>query len=135
MVTQHNPDDSQVIHRVLNGDINAFEILLEKYQDHIFMIVNKHLPHDMVTEIAHETFVKAYKSLGSFKFKSSFSHWLSAIAVRTCHDFWRKRYRNREVPVSTLTDRHHDWLERVTLAQSEHLFNQNEGNKETQAIL
>lgn len=135
MVTQQNKDDFQVIHRVLAGDINAFEKLLEKYQDHVFMIVSKHLPQDMVEEIAHETFIKAYTAMVSFKFESSFSHWLSTIAVRTCHDFWRKRYRNQEIPVSVFTDKHHDWLEQVTSEQSGRSFKQDQNRKEAQEVL
>jgi len=135
MVNQQNTDDFQVIHRVLAGDINGFEKLLERYKDHVFMVVNKHLPRDMVEEIAHEAFVKAYQSLPSFKFESSFKHWLSAIAVRTCHDFWRKRYRSNEVPVSTLTDDHHNWIERITSEQSGLSFRQDQKRKEVREVL
>ncbi len=135
MVDLHNSGDFQVIHRVLAGDINAFETLLEKYQNHVFIIMSKHLPQDMVEEIAHETFISAYKSLGSFNFESNFSHWLSKIAVRTCHDFWRKQYRNHEVPMSSLTDKHQNWLDRVTSTQSALSYNQAQRRIEAHEVL
>ena len=49
-----------------------FENLLNKYQNYVFKISNKHVPYEEVEDIAQEVFVKAYKSLGSFQKKKRF---------------------------------------------------------------
>ncbi len=127
--------DIEIIRRVLDGDVNAFELLLNKYQDHVFTIVKKHVSYDLVEETAHDVFIRAYQSLATFKNTSKFKHWLSAIAVRTCYDFWRKHYRNREVPVSSLTDQQQHWLESVISAQSSQSFHEEEGLQHAREML
>ncbi len=56
-------------------------------------------------------FIRAYQGLAGYLAKSGFKQWLSGIAVRTCYDFMRKKYRTREIPLSELTDAHREWLE------------------------
>jgi RNA polymerase sigma-70 factor (ECF subfamily) len=127
--------DIEIVRRVVDGDVNAFELLLNKYQDHVFTIVKKHVPYDLVEEVAHDVFIRAYQSLPTFKNTSKFKHWLSSIAVRTCYDFWRKHYRNREVPVSSLTDQQQHWLESVISVQSSQSFYEEEGNQHAREVL
>ena len=111
---QHDPsrpDDSEIIRQVLDGNVNAFESLVAKYRALVLKIVQRHVERGDVEEAAQETFVRAYRSLPTFKGRSDFSQWLSAIAVRTCHDHWRKAYRSREIPLSAITERHQEWLD------------------------
>ncbi len=111
---KHRPDDSSdaaIIDTILSGDVNAFEVLLERYQAYVFSVVRKHVPADQVEETAHEVFIRAYQGLFSFSGKSVFKAWLAGIAVRTCYDFWRKRYRSKEISFSSLTEAHRVWLE------------------------
>ncbi|MDD2604219.1 MAG: sigma-70 family RNA polymerase sigma factor [Desulfobacterales bacterium] len=105
--------------RVLAGDVNAFANLLRRYQAQVIGIVRRHVPPDRVEEIAQDVFVRAYRSLGNFREGDRFRQWLSAIAVRTCYDYWRRRYRRREVAVSQLSEAHRAWLERVGAADAE----------------
>jgi len=37
--TDNAPDDASVIHNILRGNINSFEILMDRYQDHVSRIV------------------------------------------------------------------------------------------------
>jgi len=111
--------DRADVDRVLGGDVNAFADLLRRHQDHVTGIVRRHVPPDRVAETAQDVFVRAYQSLGSFRQNDRFRQWLSAIAVRTCYDYWRRRYRRREVAVSQLTEAHRSWLEKVGAADAE----------------
>jgi RNA polymerase sigma-70 factor (ECF subfamily) len=112
-------DDADIIRRILGGDVNAFELLVEKYQQHVFSIVRKHVPVINIDETAHDVFVRAYQGLAGFAGKSGFKQWLSGIAIRTCYDFWREKYRRREVPVSELTEAHREWIENTVCDDSE----------------
>ncbi len=64
--------------------------------------------------MSQDVFIRVFRSLESFKGPTGFRHWVAKIAVRTCYDFWRKEYRNREIPMSAMTDRHEEWMDRVT---------------------
>ncbi len=127
--------DVEIIHRVVEGDVNGFEILLKRYKAHILKVVNRHVPSSELEDISQEVFIRAYKSLPTFKARGSFKQWLSAIALRTCYDFWRKRYRSREKPVSTLSENHQDWLDRVMANQSNEAFNDQRSQKEAKEVL
>ncbi len=127
--------DAEIVYRVIDGEVNAFEYLLKKYNAHVCMIVKKHVPYDQVEETAQDVFVRAYQSLPTFKQKSGFKQWLSAIAVRTCYDFWRKQYRSRELPISSLSEKHRDWLKNVMSDQSAELFNEKSRQEEARELL
>lgn len=92
--------DEQIIRQVIAGKIDLFEELLMRYQEHVGRIVAGHVPREMVEEVAHDVFVRAYLSLPTYSFRTPFSHWLSTIAVRTCYDVWRSVSARREVPLS-----------------------------------
>jgi len=93
------------------------------------------VPYDQAEETAHNVFIRAYQSLPTFKQKSEFGHWLSSIAVRTCHDFWRQRYRSKEVPMSSLTQQHQEWLENVISDTSDRAFGEYGSRKEAREVL
>jgi RNA polymerase sigma-70 factor (ECF subfamily) len=129
------PSDAEIIRRIIDGEVNAFEHLLKKYQDHVLRIVKKHVPFHEVEEMAQEVFVRAYQALPGFKGEGGFRQWLSSIAVRTCYDFWRKRYRSREVPMSDLSENHRDWLEKTLSHQSDTSFYEKSREKEAREML
>lgn len=129
------PSDAEIVRRVIEGEINAFESLLLRYKDHVLEVVKKHVPYNEVEETAHDVFVRAYQSLSTFKGRSSFKQWLSTIAVRTCYDFWRKRYRSRELPMSSLTEEHQEWLERVVSNRSGQSFDDKASQREARELL
>lgn len=127
--------DTEIVRRVLNGDSDAFELLLTRYKDTVLKIVKKHVPYSDVEETIQNVFLRAYQSLPSFKGNSGFRQWLSSIAVRTCYDFWRKTYRSREVPMSALTEKHQNWLEEVITEQSEQIINEKGSQNEARELL
>jgi RNA polymerase sigma-70 factor (ECF subfamily) len=76
------------------GDIEAFEMLMEKYQKKVFNIALRLLGnHDDASEVTQEVFIRIYKSIGSFKGESQISTWIYRIATNVCLDELRKRKR------------------------------------------
>jgi RNA polymerase sigma-70 factor (ECF subfamily) len=132
--TDRTKDDA-VVHRVLNGDPDAFEGIIVRYEAHVLRILKKHLPSDRVEEIAQETFIRAYRSLPSYRGDGKLKGWLSAIAVRTCYDFWRRQYRSPEFTMSSLSEegRHH--VEAVLANRSGERFQEETRRKEAEALL
>jgi len=129
------PSDAEIIRRIIDGDVNSFEHLLKRYQNYVLRIVTKHIPYNEVEEMSQEVFVRAYQALPGFKQEGSFRQWLSAIAVRTCYDFWRKRYRSRELPMSDLSENHQGWLEHTLSNQSDKSFHEKGREKEAKELL
>ena len=127
--------DEEIVRQVLDGNINAFESLLKRHSVQVLKIVQRHVPYEDVEETVQEAFVRAYKSLPTFRGESDFSRWLSAIAVRSCYDYWRKAYRSREVPMSTLTERHQEWLEAVLSDDSQQSYDEEGLQTEARELL
>lgn len=133
--TSSKLSDREIIQRIIDGDADAFAHILTKYKDHVMGIVNRHVPYDQVEETAHDAFIRAYQSIAAFKGEDNFKHWLSSIAVRTCYDFWRERYRAREIPMSSLTEKHQQWLENVISDTSDRAFYEHGSRKEAREVL
>ena len=128
-------DDSEIVHRVLKGEVNAYGHLIDRYKDHALKIIKRRVPTSEVEDVAQEVFVKAYQSLPHFDPDSQFQKWLSTIAVRTCYDYWRRFYRNREMSVSELSDKHRVWLETVISSESTTSAETMAQQKETREVL
>jgi RNA polymerase sigma-70 factor (ECF subfamily) len=116
--TDNTSDDTSVIRNTLRGNINSFEILIERYQDYVARIVGNHVPWQEVPEVAHDIFVQAYQSLGGFHGTGSFKNWLAKIAIRCCHDFWRGYYQKQENLAGPLPEACRDWVDHLLTDQS-----------------
>ena len=130
-----NQDDDDIVCQVVAGSVNAFEQLLKKYQYLVLAIVKKHVPAEQIEDMTQDVFVRAYRSLPTYKGKNSFGHWLSVIAVRTCYDFWREHYKSRELPMSSLTEENEAWLKAALFDNSSQSFREAGLQKEAREIL
>ena len=128
-------DDQDIVHEILEGEVDAFALLMTRHQDYVLAIVKRHVPADQAEELAQEVFIKAFQSLAGWRRQGRFRSWLSAIAVRTCYDFWRKHYRSREVPLSALSEAHREWLDRALADASESSWQKISRRREAREIL
>jgi len=87
----YHPDE-HYIERVLHGDQSSFAILVERHKQMVFTIASRMLRNrEEAEEVAQDAFLKAYKSLKSFKKKSKFSTWLYKIVYNLCVSKLRKK--------------------------------------------
>ncbi|MBF0343413.1 MAG: RNA polymerase sigma factor [Nitrospirae bacterium] len=127
--------DQDVISSILNGAIDEFEIILKRYERYVFAIVIKHVPYETAQEVAHEVFIKIYYGLRSFRGETPFKHFVAAIAVRSCYDYWRQWYKSNEAPMSTLTQEHSNWCDSVIASESLEIFKQSQSSREAKEVL
>jgi RNA polymerase sigma-70 factor (ECF subfamily) len=76
--------DQALVERVQQGDKQAFDVLVIKYQLRIAKLVSRFLrnPAD-VPDVVQEAFIKAYRALPGFRGDSAFYTWLYRIAINT----------------------------------------------------
>lgn len=85
-------EDKHDIERVLNGDVNAFTSLVRRHQNWVFTIALRITGNrEDAEEIAQDVFLKAYRSLKTYKGSSKFSTWLYSIAYNTAISKTRKK--------------------------------------------
>jgi len=88
-------DDLRLIREFKNGNEQAFNQLVIRYQEKIYWIVRRMVnDHDEADDITQDVFIKVYKSLKTFKGESSFYTWVYRIAVnRSLNAIRRKKLR------------------------------------------
>lgn len=108
-------NDADVIRSVLDGAVDGFELIVHRHKAKIGRIVASRVRPEDVEEIAHQTFVRAFNSLGSFGGKAPFENWLSKLAVHCCYDYWRVKKREDARHVHPGEDENYQvWLDRVS---------------------
>jgi RNA polymerase sigma-70 factor, ECF subfamily len=95
-------DDTVLVREAQRGDRAAFEALVRNYDQAVLRLA-MHLTgsdHE-AQDIYQEAFLKAYRSIGSFRFECSFYTWIYRIVTNLCLDHLRKRQvRKEDAPVA-----------------------------------
>ena len=84
--------DATLIRAVLDGDGEAFGILMGKHRAAISSMVFRHVRHREETEdVVQEVFFQAFQNLGRFRGESKFSTWIYSIALNRIRNHVRRR--------------------------------------------
>ncbi len=85
-------DDADLIQRVLEGDDDAFSVLVRKYQKQVHALAWRKIgDFHIAEEITQDTFLNAYKRLSTLKKPQRFASWLYVIAANRCSSWLRKK--------------------------------------------
>jgi RNA polymerase sigma-70 factor (ECF subfamily) len=77
--------DHELVRAFQGGNPKTFDELVRRHQDRVFNLCYRMMgTHEDADDCAQETFVRVYRSLKTFRFRSAFSTWLYRIAVNTC---------------------------------------------------
>ncbi len=87
--------DAALMLRVKQGDLEAFEELVEKYKQPVTNLIYRTLHDAMEAEdLAQNVFLQAYKSAHRYRVSAKFSTWLYTIARNLCLNEIRRRSRH-----------------------------------------
>jgi RNA polymerase sigma-70 factor (ECF subfamily) len=96
--------DLILIERAREGDLSAFNDLVELYQDQLFALVARMVPdRDQASDAVQEAFFSAYRNLAGFR-GGSVRSWLNRICVNAAMDAQRARRRRPVQPYPELED-------------------------------
>ncbi len=88
MRQDENISEKKLIALAKEGDMEAFESLVRKYQKSIYYLCHRMTgAHQSADDLSQEAFIKAYISLSSFKDGMNFFTWLRKIAVNNNLNF------------------------------------------------
>lgn len=94
-------DDKSLVRRAVRGDRKAFEMIIRKYQQPLMNYLGRILAdRELCADFAQDIFLKALRSLKSYKPAYKFSTWIYKIASNHVIDYWRKK---QLTPISTDT--------------------------------
>lgn len=96
-------NDAKLVEKFRGGDIEAFNRLVERWQDRIHRFAYRYFSsHDEAREITQKTFIRAYKKLHTLEDVDKFSSWLYRIANNLCLDEVKRAGRRRSAPMKAL---------------------------------
>ncbi len=95
--------DAFLVEQCRAGDEEACEALVRQYQERVFALISRMTGDpDRVEDIAQEVFLKAFRSLKSFRGGSRFYTWLYRITVNTVLNTMRSQGRRQETSLDAL---------------------------------
>ena len=97
--------DLEIIDRVLAGDVDAFAVIISRYQDKIFRYVYSQVnSYDEAVDLAQEILVVVFESLPSFRREAKLYTWIFSIMVNFCKNYRKKSRRYSTVPLEGHAD-------------------------------
>ena len=101
--------DEDIVRAVRNGRTEAFADLVDRHKDGVYgTLMRLTADTQLAEELAHETFVRAFRSLKNFRGESRFGTWLTRIAINLARDNVRERRRDRTVSLDAALERDPD---------------------------
>lgn len=125
--------DTQLVRNFRNGDIQAFNKLVERWQHRIHRVAYRYFAsHDEAKDITQKTFIRAYKKLNTLEDIDKFPSWIYRIANNLCLDETKRAGRRRSAPMESLKN---DLLSKSIAADPERSLQQSELGKILQQAL
>lgn len=94
------PTNESLVKSAQSGDMTAFEELVHRHRDKIygrvFSIVRN---EEEALDLSQEAWIKAWQRLHQFAGDSSFTTWITRIAINLCLDHLRRQQRHRVEPL------------------------------------
>ncbi len=98
-------NDKFCIENCLEGKNEYFEVLVRRYQNHLFNIVNKMVRNrDNAEDITQESFLKAFNRLRNFDIDRDFFPYIVRIAINCTKDFLRKNAKETSLQIERITN-------------------------------
>jgi len=83
--------DAQLVKATVEGDPQAFEEIVERYQRLVFNIIYHYMGRrNEVEDLAQEVFLKVFRALDTFDATRPLKSWIGRITANTCLDEIRK---------------------------------------------
>ena len=104
-------EEAALVQRIQNGDADAFAVLMEEYQKKVYLLALRTVGNQQDAEdMTQEAFLRAYRSIHSFRGDSKLSVWLYRLTTNLCIDLLRSRGRKPTVSL-TVEDNDEDTQE------------------------
>jgi RNA polymerase sigma-70 factor (ECF subfamily) len=85
-------EDQALVSKVLNGDMQAFRLLITQHERLVAHMIGRLVKHDGEREeLCQDVFLRVYDKLAEFSFQSKLSTWIATIAYRYAINHLRKK--------------------------------------------
>ena len=99
------PSDEELVEQFQGGDPSAFETLVRRWDRRIQGLIYRVVGgEEEARDLCQETFLRAYRGLGTFKKEARFSSWLYQIALNVSRDRLRRRRLRNHVSLDEMAE-------------------------------
>ncbi|OGP80840.1 MAG: hypothetical protein A2Y95_11530 [Deltaproteobacteria bacterium RBG_13_65_10] len=89
--TSYDPPDLEVVRRCQEGQADAFQILVERYQQRALRLAYRYVrSQDDAQDIVQDAFIRVFRSIKEFRNESHFYTWFYRILVNLALDHIRR---------------------------------------------
>lgn len=86
--------NEQILKKALSGDINAFQVLFSLFQNQLKSYLYRLLANrNDAEDLTHDTFIKAFDKLSTFKGEASLKTWVFQIATNLSYNYLQRQKR------------------------------------------
>lgn len=98
--------DTEVIIRVINGEKSLYELIVRRFNSHLYKIGRSYnFNHEDTQDLMQDTYVDAFKSLSQFEQRSNFKTWLIRIMLNNCYHKKQKLSFKNEHPQEIINEK------------------------------
>jgi len=102
---QTSDHDIALVSKAQQGDLGAFDTLTLRHRERLMSVIyNMTSNREDAADLTQEAFVKAFRSIGRFKGKSSFFTWLYRIGVNVTLSYLQKNRARRFFSLENLSE-------------------------------
>lgn len=102
----NNIDENILVERARQGDLDAFEQLVARYESKVYTIAYRYTGNYAdASDLAQEAFIRVYRSINSFRGESSLLTWLSRVVTNVCKDELRRRAKQKTVSMEEMAEK------------------------------
>lgn len=129
-------DNVRLMLRVKEGDVRAFELLVERHQRAVIGTVARMLNNvDDAHDVAQQVFVRVWRSAPRYEPSAKFTTWLFTITRNLVFNEMRRRNRKREVSIEAGEEEHHHTIASPGREQPDAVAQQEELEKAIDAAI
>lgn len=122
--------DLGLVKRVKAGDYRAFDLLVLKYQSRLISTAFKYVKDLQIAEdLVQDSFIKSFKSIGSFREDSTFYTWIYRITVNTSKNYLVSKKRKDELLQTDISKEENHVIEPIDKDTPEDFFYANQLHK------
>ncbi len=97
--------DADLIKKFLNGDVNAFNTLVWRWEKSVYNFILRYIGNrEESQDICQKTFIRVYRKLNRLREPDRFSTWLYQIAINICRDEIKSRSRKKTYSLDNLQE-------------------------------
>ena len=103
--------DVEIIHKINDGDMKLFEILIRRYNSFLYRIGrNYRYNHQDTEDLMQEAYINAYCNMEKFESRSSFKTWITRIIINLCYQKKQKMSFKNEINADNISNEKSDIL-------------------------